>query len=779
VAFFGGVFNKTELAWSVPEKEVVAQVRTVQKAQHLVDRPQPFFALVDALAMVKVAEMGDTAASEANHVRAGRIQRWAAFLSKFNAIVVHIPGELNFVADYASRHVAPAAQGEDALAEGGALQADKGATAPEVNNNEAASKSGDESDSDSEAEPETGDAKPDTVADLYDYQKARVTPLDWPAYKWPSTQELVEAQQAALDGKDTPGVDLEQVPDNLRKYAEDNIAPGTQPVINGRATTKDNNGLIRVDGRVWVPARRLDLHAKLCVAAHAGAACHRGRDATYADLKSWFYWRRQRDWVAGFVARCVHCRATAPQGQIARPLASTLQATAPGQILMFDFVHVAGVERKPTAPTVNATAGKSKAKASKPKASKPKTGKPTRKTKGKPKDKPDKAVDTATSGYCKYMLVIRDQLSRRVLLYPCTAADSANAFDGIMAWIKEHGLPAALYSDTASHFTSSLVQQLEDAFAMEHLFAVPYSPWTNGAVERAGGVALELLRAVCSERRLEGHLWYLALGVVQHAMNAAPLKALGGRSPLQVWNGGRPARRPLDVVVGRDELDINPRVQVDAAELARLAAELGDAQYDSMLDSVRETARRVEAQERERADRGKRKRALRLKPGDYVMVARKTRTSTKMEARWTGPHQVIQCHSAHRFTIRHTVTGKETVEHASFLEYYDAEIASTGEQLKAQVAHDTYGFKVSGLGDHGQRDGRWFVLPLWKGFEDKTSEHVWQDLDDVFAGIPVVVKRYLKRLLKSKDAATIKAGREMCAQLGLDPEVVAGAEPAE
>jgi hypothetical protein len=135
-------------------------------------------------------------------------------------------------------------------------------------------------------------------------------------------------------------------------------------------------------------------------------------------------------------------------------------------------------------------------------------------------------------------------------------------------------------------------------------------------------------------------------------------------------------------------------------ELARLAAELGDAQYDNMLDKVRETTRRVEAQERERANRGKRKRALRLKPGDYVMVARKTRTSTKMEARWTGPHQVIQCHSAHRFTIRHTVTNKETVEHASFLEYYDGEIASTGEQIKTQVAHDTYGFKVSGLGNH-------------------------------------------------------------------------------
>jgi hypothetical protein len=31
---------------------------------------------------------------------------------------------------------------------------------------------------------------------LYDYRKARVTPLDWPAYKWPSIPDL--APNAAL-----------------------------------------------------------------------------------------------------------------------------------------------------------------------------------------------------------------------------------------------------------------------------------------------------------------------------------------------------------------------------------------------------------------------------------------------------------------------------------------------------------------------------------------------------------------------------------------------------
>jgi hypothetical protein len=99
------------------------------------------------------------------------------------------------------RDVAPTAQGEEALAEGGALQANEAATAPEVNNSEAASKSESESESDSEAEPGTGDVKQDAVAELYDYRKARVTPLDWPAYKWPSIPELVEAQQASDLGR--------------------------------------------------------------------------------------------------------------------------------------------------------------------------------------------------------------------------------------------------------------------------------------------------------------------------------------------------------------------------------------------------------------------------------------------------------------------------------------------------------------------------------------------------------------------------------------------------
>jgi hypothetical protein len=105
--------------------------------------------------------------------------------------------------------------------------------------------------------------------------------------------------------------------------------------------------------------------------------------------------------------------------------------------------------------------------------------------------------------------------------------------------------------------------------------------------------------------------------------------------------------------------------------------------------------------------------------------------------------------------------------------YYN-EIVSTSEEIKTQVAHDTFGFTVSSIGGHERRDGRWRLLPLWKGFESQESECVWQDLDDVFAGIPVLAKRLLRRLLlKSKTPKKIQDGTDMCGQLELEPEDVA------
>ncbi len=78
---------------------------------------------------------------------------------------------------------------------------------------------------------------------------------------------------------------------------------------------------------------------------------------------------------------------------------------------------------------------------------------------------------------------------------------------------------------------------------------------------------------------------------------------------------------------------------------------LGDVQHDNMPDKARETSRRVEAQERERADHDKRKRD-------------------------------------------ETASSDFKASLDNFERYL--------KRLKIRATHDAYGVKVSGLGDYGQ-----------------------------------------------------------------------------
>jgi hypothetical protein len=70
--------------------------------------------------------------------------------------------------------------------------------------------------------------------------------------------------------------------------------------------------------RVWIPVGRIDLHARLTVAAHGGLAAHQGMRPTLEELARVFYWRGMRDWVRHYIARCVHCRTSNDVARVKR-----------------------------------------------------------------------------------------------------------------------------------------------------------------------------------------------------------------------------------------------------------------------------------------------------------------------------------------------------------------------------------------------------------------------------------------------------------------------------
>jgi hypothetical protein len=182
------------------------------------------------------------------------------------------------------------------------------------------------------------------MAEIYDYNAARVQPLDHPAFTYPAIEEIAAAQEDALRRPGNPPA-LGTIPPRLASQAQDRIEVGDATTINGRTTRRTERGVVEVDvtsvqgkrylpsqWRMWIPVARIDLHARLTVAAHGGLAAHQGMTPTLEELARDFYWRGMRDWVRHYVGRWVHCRTSNDIARIKRPFHASVTATAPNEV---------------------------------------------------------------------------------------------------------------------------------------------------------------------------------------------------------------------------------------------------------------------------------------------------------------------------------------------------------------------------------------------------------------------------------------------------------------
>ncbi len=86
--------------------------------------------------------------------------------------------------------------------------------------------------------------------------------------------------------------------------------------------------------------------------------------------------------------------------------------------------------------------------------------------------------------------------------------------------------------------------EMASEYNSTHPFTVAYSPWVNGTAESVMRHAMEASRSLFSELRFGRQDWPAIAGMVQTALNEAPLKLLGTR------NGTTTFRAPVEVMTG-------------------------------------------------------------------------------------------------------------------------------------------------------------------------------------------------------------------------------------
>ena len=117
----------------------------------------------------------------------------------------------------------------------------------------------------------------------------------------------------------------------------------------------------------------------------------------------------------------------------------------------------------------------------------------------------------------------------------CSTAIPASA--AIVQWAAQHGLPEWICTDGGSHFKNQCLRTLCQRMRVQHHISTAYAPWANGAVERANRELLWVLRALCSEWRMNPDDWDYLLPVVEYALNHRNLPSLAGKTPIEVMTG--------------------------------------------------------------------------------------------------------------------------------------------------------------------------------------------------------------------------------------------------
>ena len=100
--------------------------------------------------------------------------------------------------------------------------------------------------------------------------------------------------------------------DNIKgkQFADEKLSRNRDMVLRGEAKEEviDDEGVLRIKGRVCVP--RVDdlIHTILTMAHSSRYSIHPGATKMYRDLRQYYWWSRMKREIVDFVAQCPNCQ---------------------------------------------------------------------------------------------------------------------------------------------------------------------------------------------------------------------------------------------------------------------------------------------------------------------------------------------------------------------------------------------------------------------------------------------------------------------------------------
>jgi hypothetical protein len=281
-------------------------------------------------------------------------------------------------------------------------------------------------------------------------------------------------------------------------------------------------------------------------------------------------------------------------------------------------------------------------------------------------------------------------------------------------------------SDQGSHFKNKNIEKVRRALRSLYHFTKAYTPWVNGAVERACREVLCAARALLSEFRLRPTQWPAVYPVIQAIRNNSPSPQRDNIAPITAFMG-LPAENPLL------SLAPDPASQVLSISAIRAHQVLSISELRASVKALHKSCKSASAAGRDRSRAAfENKRGVAAPNFDvghfFLEAQRDTQAHNKMSLKWRGPKRVLEAISEYDFIVEDLSSGHSTTVHGSRLRLYHNASLDVTADLLAQVAHNEQGYDVQSIKDIRLEEvtGEYQLLISWLGFD--TEYDSWEPL---------------------------------------------------
>uniref|UniRef100_H3GV27 Integrase catalytic domain-containing protein n=1 Tax=Phytophthora ramorum TaxID=164328 RepID=H3GV27_PHYRM len=442
------------------------------------------------------------------------------------------------------------------------------------------------------------------------------------------------------------------------------------------------DGLVYLDGKLWIPKQKRELLTRILIVAHCGIQAYRGEKVMITHLQDKYAIDRFHYHVKNVVSKCLLCKHLKGGKLIQRPWSELRPVAKRNEVLHMDYLSM-----------------------------------------------------DDSYGTTKYVLVLKDKLTHYCELVACDSPTSAVAATAMIDWYKRFGMLQIWMSDQGTHFKNELMAELSQRLKGVQTFVPVYTPWVNGTVERLNRDILHVVRALLLEMQLDTKNWEYLLPVVQANLNHTPVLSLGGVAPVELFTG-LSCPPPLDTLLlpGADK----PLQHIDLAnvhnELVQLRASL--AEMHGEVTDKKERRRMYQLSEKQGT-------LCNFVVGDYVLWSRvdSRLRGGKLLVRWVGPFRVTEARP-YSFMVQHLINGKEYEVHGSRLKFFEDSSLNVSEEIVEHVANQGIVLGVDEIVDHriNPDTAKKELLVSLTGLA--AVENSWEPLEVMLQDVPTKVRQY-------------------------------------